>query len=86
MDARRERPARFDLSSIRVQWRVLFGLMLATLAVVLALDEWAHARTLRTLRQLQHDALVRVRTDQALSEIYRFDIAETAVRVYAGRL
>ena len=77
---------RLDPSSLRAQLWVLFGLIVAVLCIVLVVDELAHARTLSTLRQLQHDALTRMRNDQALSDLYRIDVAETAVRVRNGQL
>ncbi len=77
---------RIGLSSIRAQLWALFALMLAVLVGVLAIDEAAHQHTVRTLRQLQSDALTRMRHDQALADLYRIDIAETAFRVRNGRL
>lgn len=66
---------------IRQQLLWLFGLMLATGASVLVLDEVNHRGTLRTFAHLRDDSLAGLRHVKVVSDAYGFDVVDTTFRV-----
>jgi signal transduction histidine kinase/CheY-like chemotaxis protein/HPt (histidine-containing phosphotransfer) domain-containing protein len=76
MQARRGRILR-----IRQQLWLLFGLMLATGASVLLLDEVNYRGTLETFAQLREESLGGVRHVKIVSDAYGFDVVDTTFRV-----
>src|SRR3569623_2309060 len=76
MEARRGRILR-----IRQQLWLLFGLMLATGASVLLLDEVNYRGTLETFAQLREESLEGVRHVKTVSDAYGFDVVDTTFRV-----
>ena len=66
---------------IRMQLLGLFGLLLATGAGVLALDEYERRQNQQTLLELKDDSLSALRRTKAVSDAYGLDIVDTTFRV-----
>ncbi|HEX7112398.1 MAG TPA: ATP-binding protein, partial [Mizugakiibacter sp.] len=66
---------------IRAQLLLLFGLLLATGAVVIALDEYRQRAEIAALTHLHDDALAGLRATKAVSDAYGLDVVDTAFRV-----
>ena len=74
-------PRRGRILRIRQQLWLLFGLMLATGASVLLLDEVNYRGTLETFAQLREESLAGVRHVKIVSDAYGFDVVDTTFRV-----
>lgn len=70
--------------SFRRQLTLLFGLLLATGASVLVLDEFSQARSRAALEGLQGESLETLRRIKSVSEAYGQDMVDTAFRVRNG--
>ncbi|GAP67186.1 signal transduction four helix bundle sensory module [Mizugakiibacter sediminis] len=66
---------------IRVQLLWLFGLLLATGAIVIVLDEYRQRAEIAALTHLHDDALAGLRATKAVSDAYGLDVVDTAFRV-----
>ena len=74
------RPLRRPLS-IRVQLLALFGLLLATGALVLTLDQFSLSEDIARFDSLRDESLTGLRLAKSISDAYGLDIVDTTFRV-----
>ena len=64
--------------SIRFQLLLLFGLLIATGALLLAVDEYSQYQSRRAMKQLKDESLAGQRRIKAVADAYAQDIVDVA--------